>query len=109
MIGRKSCTEAAWLWWGVQDFEKGHVKQFTKAVKHYDELADRLNKAGHSLSVFACSLDQVGLAEMHPAVHYTGKQRFSNFLRADTLHSLTAMPLGVLCCLHTMKHEENTL
>ena len=55
-----------------QDFEKGSVKQFMRSVKHYDGLADRMNRAGHSLHVFACSLDQVGLAEMHPAVHYTG-------------------------------------
>lgn len=58
---------------GLQDFEKGSVKLFSKAVRHYDELANRLNKCGHSLSVFACALDQVGLAEMHPAVHYTGE------------------------------------
>ena len=56
----------------MQDFEKGKLKHFQPALKHYDGLADRMNKNGHSLDVFACSLDQVGIAEMHPAVHYTG-------------------------------------
>ena len=56
----------------MQDFEKGSLKHFQQALKHYDSLADRMNENGHSLDVFACSLDQVGIAEMHPAVHYTG-------------------------------------
>ena len=56
----------------LQDFEKGSLRHFQQALKHYDGLADRMNKSGHCLDVFACSLDQVGIAEMHPAVHYTG-------------------------------------
>lgn len=55
-----------------QDFEKGKLKHFEAALRHYDNLADRMNKCGHTLDMFACSLDQVGIAEMHPAVHYTG-------------------------------------
>lgn len=51
----------------------GALKHFQQALTHYDRLADRMNKCGHTMDVFACSLDQVGLAEMHPAVHYTGK------------------------------------
>ena len=57
----------------MQDFEKGNIQRFAKSLSHYDSLADRLNRCSHSLDVFACSLDQVGLAEMHPAVHYTGE------------------------------------
>ena len=66
---------------GVQDFDKGTLQHFQQALKHYDSLADRMNQCGHTLDVFACSLDQVGIAEMHPAVHYTGK-----CVTASTLH-----------------------
>lgn len=56
----------------LQDFVKDDVKLFKRAVKFYDELGGRLTAAGHCLDLFACSLDQVGLAEMHPAVAASG-------------------------------------
>ena len=58
----------------MQDFEHGLLKHFNQALKQYDNLADRMNKCGHTLDLFACSLDQVGIAELHPAIHYTGLQ-----------------------------------
>lgn len=35
-------------------------------------LATQLVNQGHTLDVFACALDQVGLAEMRPAIERTG-------------------------------------
>ena len=59
----------------VQDFAKDDVKQFRRSLAFYEGLAGRLGAAGHCLDVFACSLDQVGLAEMHPAVVSTGESK----------------------------------
>ena len=56
----------------LQDFEKGEVKQFKKACQWYQTLAERLGGSGHCLDVFACSLDQVGIAEMHSAISSSG-------------------------------------
>lgn len=58
----------------MQDFEKGEVKQFKKAWLWYEKLAERMAGSGHCLDVFACSLDQVGIAEMHEAIAKTGQQ-----------------------------------
>ena len=57
----------------MQDFAKDDVKLFRRSLAFYEGLAARLGAAGHCLDVFACSLDQVGLAEMHPAVASTGR------------------------------------
>ena len=62
------------LWCCMQDFEKGEVKQFKKAWLWYENLAQRMAGSGHCLDVFACSLDQVGIAEMHEAIAKTGQQ-----------------------------------
>ena len=56
----------------VQDLEKGETRAFKQARAFYEGLADRLVTSGHALDVFACSLDQVGLDEMRPAVAGTG-------------------------------------
>ena len=56
----------------AQDFEKGDVKQFRKACQWYETLGQSMASSGHCLDVFACSLDQVGIAEMHDAVSVTG-------------------------------------
>ena len=57
----------------MQDFVKDDIRHYKKAIKFYDDLAARLTAAGHCLDVYAASLDQVGLAEMHPAVAASGK------------------------------------
>ncbi|KAK4530862.1 hypothetical protein CCYA_CCYA06G1719 [Cyanidiococcus yangmingshanensis] len=54
------------------DIEKDNVPHLKKALKHYDELATRLVNAGHALSAFGCSLDQVGFYEMKSCVDRTG-------------------------------------
>ena len=55
-----------------KDLAKDAAPHFTKACKHYAALAASLAGAGHALDVYACSLDQVGIAEMKPAVERTG-------------------------------------
>ena len=55
-----------------KDLAKDAAPHFPAACKHYAALAASLAAAGHALDVYACSLDQVGLAEMKPAVERTG-------------------------------------
>lgn len=73
----------------LQDFEKGEVKQFKKAWLWYEKLAQRMAGSGHCLDVFACSLDQVGIAEMHEAIAKTGQHA------AATTRFL---PVQSICC-----------
>ena len=57
------------------DFEKGFgpsIQLFTKSSTHFSDLGERLVKAGNCVDLFACSLDQVGAAEMYPMIESTG-------------------------------------
>ena len=47
-----------------KDIAQDKAPLFTKAKKKYDAIANQLCANGYSLDVFACALDQVGLAEM---------------------------------------------
>ena len=55
-----------------QDFNKGSAKHYKAANRFFNTLGIRLATHAHTLDVFACSLDQVGLAEMKTAVDQTG-------------------------------------
>ncbi|KAL8227966.1 hypothetical protein R6Q57_015550 [Mikania cordata] len=55
-----------------KDLDKDAAPYFHKAVKLYEELAKQLVHQGHVLDVFACALDQVGVAELKVAVEKTG-------------------------------------
>ncbi|KAF5181425.1 transport protein SEC23 [Thalictrum thalictroides] len=55
-----------------KDLDKDSVPYYHKAVKFYEGLAKQLVNQGHVLDVFACALDQVGLAELKVAVERTG-------------------------------------
>lgn len=55
-----------------KDVDKDAVPHFHKAVKFYEGLAKQLVNQGHVLDLFACALDQVGVAEMKVAVERTG-------------------------------------
>ncbi|EFJ16499.1 hypothetical protein SELMODRAFT_155031 [Selaginella moellendorffii] len=55
-----------------KDIAKDAVPYFHKAIKFYEGLASQLVNQGHVLDVFACSLDQVGLAEMKVAIERSG-------------------------------------
>jgi len=54
------------------DLQKGEAPHFKKALTFYEGLAERALANGHIVDVFACSLDQVGLAEMKVCVEKTG-------------------------------------
>jgi protein transport protein SEC23 len=55
-----------------KDFEKGSARHWTAATAFYRRLGERLVAASLALDVFACALDQVGLAEMKAAIEPTG-------------------------------------
>ncbi|GJU13051.1 transport protein Sec23-like protein [Tanacetum coccineum] len=55
-----------------KDLDKDAAPFFHKAVKLYEGLAKQLVHQGHVLDVFACALDQVGVAELKVAVEKTG-------------------------------------
>ncbi|VAH94099.1 unnamed protein product [Triticum turgidum subsp. durum] len=55
-----------------KDLDKGSAPLYNKAVKFYEEIGSQLVHQGHVLDLFACALDQVGVAEMKVAVERTG-------------------------------------
>ncbi|KAI5055920.1 hypothetical protein GOP47_0029441 [Adiantum capillus-veneris] len=55
-----------------KDLDKDAAPFYHKAVKFYEALAKQLVEHGHVLDLFACALDQVGVAEMKVAVERTG-------------------------------------
>eukprot|EP00890_Picochlorum_soloecismus_P005474 jgi/Picsp_1/5928/NSC_03285-R1_transport protein len=55
-----------------KDLAKDAAPHYRKAKKYYDGIAAQLVTQGHSLDMYACALDQVGLAEMKTAVEATG-------------------------------------
>ncbi|KAH9305192.1 hypothetical protein KI387_009596, partial [Taxus chinensis] len=55
-----------------KDLHKVASPYYQKAVTFYEGLAKQLVNQGHVLDVFACALDQVGLAELKVAVERTG-------------------------------------
>ncbi|KAK9868182.1 hypothetical protein WJX84_004175 [Apatococcus fuscideae] len=55
-----------------KDLAKDAAPLFKKALRFYEGLSADLVKQSHSLDVFACALDQVGLAEMKRAVERSG-------------------------------------
>ncbi|BAT96971.1 Protein transport protein [Vigna angularis] len=55
-----------------KDLDKDSVPHYHKCVKFYDGLAKQLVHQGHVLDLFACALDQVGIAELKTAVERTG-------------------------------------
>eukprot|EP01025_Chloroclados_australasicus_P047298 TRINITY_DN5277_c0_g1_i4.p1 TRINITY_DN5277_c0_g1~~TRINITY_DN5277_c0_g1_i4.p1 ORF type:complete len:764 (-),score=99.83 TRINITY_DN5277_c0_g1_i4:367-2658(-) len=55
-----------------KDLMKDEAKHWRKALKYYDGLTQQFSGNGHTLEIFACSLDQVGLAEMKGVVECSG-------------------------------------
>ncbi|KAG4126888.1 hypothetical protein ERO13_D10G183700v2 [Gossypium hirsutum] len=55
-----------------KDLDKDSALHYHKAVKFYEALAKQLVHQGHVLDLFACALDQVGVAELKVAVEKTG-------------------------------------
>ncbi|KAL6498713.1 Protein transport protein S23 C [Orobanche gracilis] len=55
-----------------KDLDKDSAPHYHKAAKFYEALSKQLVHQGHVLDVFACCLDQVGVAELKVAVEKTG-------------------------------------
>ncbi|XP_043717002.1 protein transport protein SEC23-like isoform X2 [Telopea speciosissima] len=55
-----------------KDLDKDSAPYYIKAVKFYEGLSKQLVNQGHVLDLFACALDQVGVAELKVAVERTG-------------------------------------
>eukprot|EP00884_Botryococcus_braunii_P021827 jgi/Botrbrau1/8328/Bobra.0081s0017.1 len=66
-----------------KDLAKEAAPHYKKAKKFYEQLGSQLVHQGHSLDLFACSLDQVGLAEMKQAVEQSGGM----VVQTDTFHN----------------------
>ncbi|KAH3762957.1 copii coat protein [Pelomyxa schiedti] len=54
------------------DLIKDKAKYFTKAQRYYQGLSNKLVENGHTVDLFCCSLDQVGLTEMKDLCGKTG-------------------------------------
>lgn len=54
------------------DIFKGNAPHLQKAIKFYTALTEKCSTNGHIVDIFACSLDQVGLAEFKVLVDRTG-------------------------------------
>ncbi|KAK3267011.1 hypothetical protein CYMTET_24406, partial [Cymbomonas tetramitiformis] len=55
-----------------KDINKDTVPYYKKAKKFYEAMSTELVKNGHVVDIFACALDQVGLAEMKIICERTG-------------------------------------
>ncbi|KAL4200041.1 hypothetical protein AMTRI_Chr03g54420 [Amborella trichopoda] len=55
-----------------QDLLSDRAPHYKKACNFYSHLAQRLSDSSLSLDVFACSLDQVGTAELKPSIESSG-------------------------------------
>lgn len=55
-----------------KDLAKDAAPLWRPAVAFYDALAKQMVASAHSLDVFACALEQCGIAEMKPLVQATG-------------------------------------
>ncbi|KAM7274815.1 hypothetical protein ACFE04_016681 [Oxalis oulophora] len=55
-----------------KDLDKDSDPHYHKAVKFYEGISKQLVHQGHVLDLFACALDQVGVAELKVAVEKTG-------------------------------------
>lgn len=54
------------------DIRNGHAPLFKPAAKFYEGIAQQASTNGHVIDIFACALDQVGIAEMQVCVAKTG-------------------------------------
>ncbi|KAG1662005.1 hypothetical protein FOA52_012176 [Chlamydomonas sp. UWO 241] len=68
-----------------KDVQKDVAPHFRKSRKFYHSIATDLVAHGHTLDIFLCSLDQIGLAEMRDCVLMSGGMAVT----ADTFHNPT--------------------
>lgn len=80
-----------------KDLAKDAAQHFKPARVFYDGLALQLSQQEHAFDVYACSLDQVGLAEMKNIVDMTGglivqTDSFGNAVFKDSFRRVLADP-----------------
>lgn len=80
-----------------KDLNKDAAPHYRKARKFYDTIAQQLVAQSHSLDVYACSLDQVGMSEMKNAAELTGgicvqTDTYTNPIFKDSLRRAFAGP-----------------
>mmetsp|Transcript_10397 Transcript_10397/g.29602 ORF Transcript_10397/g.29602 Transcript_10397/m.29602 type:complete len:756 (+) Transcript_10397:156-2423(+) len=80
-----------------KDCAKDAAPLFKKAAQYYERVGSQLVAHGTVLDVFACALDQVGLAEMKTAVERTGgmvvqTDTFTNVVFKQSFKRLFASP-----------------
>ncbi|TYH32735.1 hypothetical protein ES332_D13G010200v1 [Gossypium tomentosum] len=73
-----------------KDLDKDSAPHYHKAIKFYETLAKQLLHQGHVLDLFACAVDQVGVAELKVVVERTGgfvvlAESFGHSVFKDTL------------------------
>lgn len=54
------------------DLQRGQAPHNKQAIKYYQTLAERAVAMSHTVDIFACSLDQIGVLEMKACVQNTG-------------------------------------
>ncbi|XP_057315029.1 protein transport protein Sec23A-like [Hydractinia symbiolongicarpus] len=58
------------------DIETDNTPYMKKATRYYETLAQRAANNGHTIDMFVCNLDQIGLQEMRSCVNNTGGYMF---------------------------------
>lgn len=91
-------TEGIRSW---NDIRQDNVKHMKKAQKFYQALATRLINNGHTVDIFACSLDQQGVTEMKNCCENTGGslvlgETFSSPMYKDTLKRFFALAVAMV-------------
>jgi protein transport protein SEC23 len=69
---------------GHSDIDQDNAKWHKKATLFYNALAQRCVTNGHAVDIFACALDQCGVAEMKACVEKTG----GNIVQTDTFSNV---------------------
>ena len=87
---------------GHSDIDQDGAKWYKKSTQYFNGLAQRCVTNGHMVDVFACALDQCGVAEMKACVEKTGgaivqTDTFSNIVFKESFKRLF------------MRDEENNL
>ncbi|KAK9160590.1 hypothetical protein Syun_006931 [Stephania yunnanensis] len=82
-----------------QDLINGQAPYFNKSCNFYKKLAQRLSDASIILDLFACSLDQVGAAELKlPVENSGGFLMLGESFESDQFRK---------CLRHIFRHDEN--